>query len=141
MLEMESYPYKFLWLRSNKKIVTIEETEEEMSLNGFLRKYGQYEQCFQGHLKLVQQGYALAQCQVGYFYMEGIGVSKDLGESFAWMKKSAVQGDRDAQFHLAECYEQGMGTASNLEEAKKWYTKSAQQGCKETENRLETLWK
>lgn len=99
-------------------------------------KKGQYEECFQGHLKLAQQGYALAQCQVGYFYLEGIGVSKNPMEGFAWTMKSAIQGDRDAQFNLADCYEHGIGTSIDLAEAKKWYTKSAQQGCKEAETRL-----
>ena len=33
-----------------------------------------YELCFAGHLKLAEKGYPLAECQVGYFYLEGYGV-------------------------------------------------------------------
>ena len=29
---------------------------------------GQYDLCFRGHLELAEQGYPLAECQVGYFY-------------------------------------------------------------------------
>lgn len=35
-----------------------------------------YELCFAGHLKLAEKGYPLAECQVGYFYLEGYGVQK-----------------------------------------------------------------
>ena len=38
---------------------------------------GQYAQCFQGHLALAERGYPLAECQVGYFYYEGLGVERD----------------------------------------------------------------
>lgn len=45
-------------------------------------KTGQYEQCFRGHLQLAEKGYPLAECQVGYFYLEGIGVQKNLEKLF-----------------------------------------------------------
>ena len=38
----------------------------------------QYEKCFEGHMALAMQGYPLAECQIGYFYLEGLGVQKDL---------------------------------------------------------------
>ena len=38
----------------------------------------QYEKCFEGHLALAERGYPLAECQVGYFYYDGLGVEKDL---------------------------------------------------------------
>ena len=34
---------------------------------------GQYDKCFAGHLELARQGYPLAECQVGYFYLKGLG--------------------------------------------------------------------
>ena len=41
-------------------------------------KTKQYEPCFIGHLALAEKGYPLAECQVGYFYLEGLGVEKNL---------------------------------------------------------------
>ena len=36
---------------------------------------GEYEACFKGHLELAEQGYPLAECQVGWFYLKGQGRS------------------------------------------------------------------
>lgn len=38
----------------------------------------QYEKCFEGLWLLAEQGYPLAECQIGYFYYDGLGVEKDL---------------------------------------------------------------
>ena len=49
--------------------------------NELIEKYfntQQYEKCFEGHLALAEQGYPLAECQIGYFYYNGLGVEKDL---------------------------------------------------------------
>ncbi len=61
--------------------------------NRLIQEYfqtGQYAQCFQGHL-------ALAECQVGYFYYEGLGVERDLEKSFQWTRRAAAQGHAEAQ--------------------------------------------
>ena len=36
----------------------------------------QFDKCFKGYLPLAEQGYSLAECQIGYFYFEGIGIEK-----------------------------------------------------------------
>ena len=72
-------------------------------------KPGLYKKCFEGHLKLAEEGYPLAECQVGYFYYEGIGVEKDMEKSFYWTERAAEHGDRDAQYNMAELfYEPGI---------------------------------
>lgn len=88
---------------------------------------GQFEKCFEGHLKIAKEGYALAECQVGYFYLEGIGVEKDPAQAFYWTKRAAEHGDRDAQLNLAEMYENGTFVVKNMETAKEWYRKAAYQ--------------
>ena len=79
-------------------------------------KTGQYEQCFRGHLQLAEKGYPLAECQVGYFYLEGIGVQKNLEKAFYWTERAAQHGDRDAQFNLGWFYENGIVVAKDLEQ-------------------------
>lgn len=100
--------------------------------NELIQKYyltKQYEKCFEGHLKLAEQGYALAECQIGYFYHDGIGVAQDLEQSFYWTERGALHGDWDAQYNLAEWfYETGIVTEKNMELAKEWYRKAALQG-------------
>ena len=76
--------------------------------NRLIREYfqtGQYERCFQGHLALAEQGYPLAECQVGYFYYEGLGVEQDLEKSLYWTRRAAEHGDRDAQRNMADWFD------------------------------------
>ena len=48
------------------------------------------------------RGYPLAECQIGYFYYEGLGVEKDLEKALYWTRRAAEHGDRDGQYNLAE---------------------------------------
>ena len=72
--------------------------------NELIEKYfntQQYEKCFEGHLALAKQGYPLAECQIGYFYYDGLGVEKDLEKAVYWTRRAADHGDRDGQCNLA----------------------------------------
>lgn len=88
----------------------------------------QYEKCFVGHLELAETGYPLAECQVGYFYLDGLGVEKDLSKALYWTERSANHGDRDGQYNLAWFYENGIGVEADMEKAQYWYKKAALQG-------------
>lgn len=100
--------------------------------NELIEKYfltERYQECFEGHLKVAETGYPLAECQVGYFYYEGLGVEKDLEKSFYWTKRAAEHGDRDAQYNLAVWfYEPGVVVEKNKEKAMEWYAKAATNG-------------
>ena len=98
--------------------------------NELIEKYfntQQYEKCFEGHLVLAEQGYPLAECQVGYFYYDGLGVEKDLAKAVWWTGRAADHGDRDGQCNLAWFYEDGIGVERDLEQAAFWYRKAALQ--------------
>ena len=98
--------------------------------NELIEKYfntEQYEKCFEGHLVLAEQGYPLAECQVGYFYYEGLGVKTDLEQALYWTKRAAEHGDRDGQCNLAWFYEDAIGVAKDMEKAKYWYKQAALQ--------------
>ena len=99
--------------------------------NELIEKYSntqRYSLCFSGHLELAEKGYPLAECQVGYFYLEGLGVEKDLSKAFYWTQRAADHGDRDGQYNLASFYEEGIGVDTDMEKAKNWYKLSALQG-------------
>ena len=91
-------------------------------------KTEQYEKCFSGYLPLAEQGYPLAECQIGYFYLEGRGVEKDLEKAFCWTERAALHGDWDGQFNLACFYEEGIAVPADLEKARHWYRQAALQG-------------
>ena len=75
-----------------------------------------------------EQGYPLAECQVGWFYLKGQGVPQNDGNAFYWTKRAAEHGDWDAQYNLGTFYEAGIGTARDAEQAKHWYIAAARQG-------------
>lgn len=89
---------------------------------------GQYDKCFAGHLELAQRGYPLAECQVGYFYLKGLGVPRDLQQAVYWTRRAAIHGDWDGQYNLGSFYEEGIGVDADLEQARHWYWLAAQQG-------------
>ena len=98
--------------------------------NELIEKYfktEQYEKCFEGHFELAQKGYPLAECQVGYFYLDGLGVEKDISKALYWTQRAAEHGDRDGQFNLAWFYEEGIGIDANTEKAQYWYKEAALQ--------------
>lgn len=83
---------------------------------------------FKGYLVIAEEtSYALAECQVGYAYFEGIGTNKDMERALYWTTRSAKHGDRDGQYNLAWIYEKGLCGEVDLEKAKYWYKKSALQ--------------
>ena len=83
---------------------------------------------FNGYLKIANETrYALAECQVGYSYLEGIGTDKNLEEALYWTQRSANHGDRDGQCNLAWIYEEGLGVEIDLDKAKHWYKQAALQ--------------
>ena len=98
--------------------------------NELIEKYfqtQQYDKCFEGHLVLAEQGYPLAECQVGYFYFDGLGVEKDLEKALYWTRRAAEHGDWDGQYNLAWFYENAVGVERDLEKAKHWYYQAALQ--------------
>lgn len=88
----------------------------------------EFEKWTKGYLEIAEEtAYPLAECQVGYAYLEGIGVEKDLEKSLYWTKRAADHGDRDGQFNLGWMYEKGLGVGMDVKEALFWYEKAAAQ--------------
>ena len=100
---------------------------------------GEYGRIFSGLLPLAEQGYPLAECQVGYFYAEGLGVERDLDRALLWTRRAAEHGDRDGQFNLGCFYEEGTALARDMEQAALWYQRAARQGHTEAAERLRAL--
>jgi len=56
-----------------------------------------------------EQGYVLAQFNLGLMYTQGQGVLQDYKESFKWYTKAAEQGHVLAQYNLGVMYYNGQG--------------------------------
>ena len=77
---------------------------------------------------MAEQGYPLAECQIGYFYLEGLGVEKNAAQAFYWTRRAAEHGDRDGQYNLARFYEEGTAVEPDAAQAVRWFRESALQG-------------
>ena len=110
--------------------------------NELIAKYWEtkeYDKLFAGYLPLAELDYPLAECQIGYFYCEGLGVEKDLEKAFYWTRRAAEHGDRDGQFNLGCFYEEGTALARSMEQAALWYQRAARQGHTEAAERCRAL--
>lgn len=69
---------------------------------------------------LRQQGYGMAQSNLGKMYETGRGVRQDSKKAFDLYLSAAQQGEADGQNNVGVMYERGMGIPQNLKEAFKW---------------------
>lgn len=74
------------------------------------------------------QGHAGAQCALGIFYFNGVGVNTSKTEAVGWFIRSAEQGFAGAQFSLGVCYYCGAGVDRSKTEAVGWFIRAAGQG-------------
>ena len=77
---------------------------------------------------LAEQGYALAQNNLGVMYEKGQGVSRNYKTAVKWYTLAAEQGYAFAQSNLGQIYDKGEGVSQNYKTAVKWYTLAAEQG-------------
>lgn len=69
-----------------------------------------------------------AQLLLGFWYLNGDGVDRDLSEAFDWMQRAAYGGNATAQYTLADMYRQGEGAPYDESKAIDWMEKAAAQG-------------
>lgn len=72
-------------------------------------------------------GYPLAECRIGYFYFDGLGVKKDLNKAVHWTRRAAEHVDRDGHYNLAWFYDEAIGVERDLQQAVFWHRKAALQ--------------
>ena len=78
-------------------------------------------------LEKANTGDAIAQINVGWMYLKGEGVPKDLVEAVKWYTKSAEQGHADAQYNLGLMYHNGDIVPKDEVLARKWFGKYTEQ--------------
>jgi TPR repeat protein/tRNA A-37 threonylcarbamoyl transferase component Bud32 len=98
-----------------------------MSYFGFGTKVN-FEEAVKWYRLAADQGYANAQCNLGFCYEKGNGVMKDEKEAVKWYRLAADQGWANAQCNLGFCYDNGTGVMKDEKEAVKWYRLAADQG-------------
>ncbi len=89
---------------------------------------GIYKAAYEVFSELAKQGDSRAQYNLGFMYLEGLGVSKDSKEAFRWFRRAAEQKQGRAQHSLGLMYLQGDGVRKDSKEAFKWFRLAAYQG-------------
>jgi TPR repeat protein len=91
--------------------------------------------------KSADQGFAIAQHNLGGLYYSGFGAPRDYVQAFKWYRKSADQGFSPSQAFLGWAYSQGKGgLTEDYHEAIKWYSMAAEGGDQEAQLRLGMLY-
>lgn len=81
----------------------------------------EYGEAYDVFVSAAEKGLAEAQCELGYMYAEGLGVTQDLEKSEHWYRMAANQGDGSALVSLGFMYYDGTVVPKNrLEAAKLW---------------------
>lgn len=81
---------------------------------------GDTEEAFVWFYTAAERGIPEAQYEVGYAYVNGLGVARDEERAVQWFRKAAGQNYPEAQFELALAYVDGMGTPQNFTQAYLW---------------------
>src|ERR1700744_1239309 len=68
-------------------------------------------------IKSANQGYSDAQNHLGYMFLHGEYVTKDLKMAYEFIEKSAKQGNMRAQCTLGYMYLNGLGIVKDVEKA------------------------
>ncbi len=84
-----------------------------------------YAQALIWYRKAAEQGYALAQRNLGSMYDQGQGVSQDNAQALIWYRKAAEQGDARAQGNLGVMYANGQGVPQDYVRAHMWFNLAA----------------
>jgi localization factor PodJL len=78
--------------------------------------------------RAAQGGDRKAMHNLGLYYFEGQGGSKNTTTAAQWFRKAADLGLSDSQYNLGRLYEEGYGVSQNAAEAYKWYLIAARAG-------------
>ena len=89
---------------------------------------------------LADEGFPIAQVNLGHMYENGKGVQQDYAEAAQWFRKAADRGDAQGQLNLGRIYRLGQGVPQNRIDAAKWYRNAANQGLAEAQNNLAIMY-
>lgn len=112
------------------KIESLSPTDPEKQYDLGYKYYNEknYEQAMVWWRKAAEQGYGLAQNNLGACYWEGVCGFKDYELALTWLRKAAEQGIAAAQNNIGSSFYVGKGVPQNYEFAVRWYYKAAEQG-------------
>ncbi len=94
---------------------------------------------FAARLKEARIGDPAAQYEVALMYANGVGVGKNVAQTFAWTKAAAEKGHPAAQYLLGSAYLGGLGTPRDDQKALFCFLKSYEQGSEKASFKMAKL--
>ena len=126
--EAENYDTAIAYYKKANELVGGNNAPCQSNIGNCYNEKKEYTQAVYWYRKAAEQGYALAQHNLGVQYATGRGVAEDQAKAVYWFRKAAEQGDALAQHNLGVCYATGNGVAEDQAKAVYWYRKAAGQG-------------
>lgn len=83
---------------------------------------------FRCYSRAAGMGHAEAAYNLGYLYLNGEGVERDVVAGLGWMRRAAETGRPEMQYELGVLLSEGVVTAPDPEQAAHWYRRAADQG-------------
>ncbi|VTU08100.1 tetratricopeptide repeat protein [Actinobacillus porcinus] len=108
--------------------VSAETAKEKFSRAVQYDEQQNYQAAFPIFKELAEQGYAVAQFNLGVMYENEQGVNQNYHQAARWYQKAAEQGNAKAQAVLGLMYILGQGVRQNDASAKMWIGKACDNG-------------
>lgn len=102
---------------------------------------GDFEKAFRVFHSFAEQGFAVAQYNLGVMYDRGEGTTQNYREAMKWYRHAAKQGHTSAQYNLGIMYTLGDGVPQNYPEAAKWFTKAGMGGYTSAQYNLGVMYR
>lgn len=100
---------------------------------------GDYETSFALWKEMAETGDSTAQNYLGIHYYLGLGVERDIKQSYYWYEKSAKAGNPEAQRNLGALFESGVLGNRDFENAYIWLYAAYKQGNINSAKTLESI--
>ncbi len=97
---------------------------------------GRYKEALKIWQTLAENGYELAQINLGALYDSGKGVKEDPATAAKWYQAAALRGNPYAQYNLGMMYAEGRGVRIDPQMAARLYRKAANQGLADAQYQL-----
>jgi TPR repeat protein len=85
-----------------------------------------YAKAAEYYRKAAEQGHAQSQSSLGFFYISGEGVAKDIIKGIEWVSKAVEQGHAHAAYRLGTEYDEGRVITQDKAKADEWFRKAAE---------------
>ncbi|MBU0992502.1 MAG: SEL1-like repeat protein [Proteobacteria bacterium] len=99
-----------------------------------------FKQAAYWYCRAAEQDLPEAQYNLGYLYLEGQGMAKDVESGIRWIKKAANQGFTMAQYELGAFYQAGLFVKQDFQSAFDWFKKAAEKDSIEAQYNLGYLY-